>query len=196
MDKGTVPLGAGCSACGDELVDGPALQAERCYHVVALCASCKVGIMPQLSLHSPLGPLTLSEEDGAIIALDWGWGRDQTETVLLTSAREWLDAWFDQPEGQFLLPLAPEGTLYQKKVWAALMKIPVGQVRTYGELATEIGGSARSVGQAVGRNPIPILIPCHRVVGAHSLGGYSGDGGVDDKLWLLEFEGARPVTGT
>lgn len=152
--------------------------------------------MPQLSLHSPLGPLTLSEEDGAIIALDWGWGRDQTETVLLTSAREWLDAWFDQPEGQFPLPLAPEGTLYQKKVWAALMRIPVGQVRTYGELATEIGGSARSVGQAAGRNPIPILIPCHRVVGAHSLGGYSGDGGIDDKLWLLEFEGARPVIGT
>lgn len=156
-------------------------------------AYCKAGIMPQISLHSPLGPLTLSEEDGAIIALDWGWGRDQTETVLLKSARDWLHAWFDKPDGVFPLPLAPEGTPYQKKVWAALLKIPVGKVRTYGELAADIGGSARSVGQSVGRNPIPILIPCHRVVAAHSLGGYSGDGGPDDKLWLLEFEGAWPV---
>lgn len=145
--------------------------------------------MPQLSLHSPLGPLTLSEEGGAIVALDWGWGRDQTETELLRAACDWLDAWFDRPEGAFPYPLAPYGTAYQKRVWDALLKIPVGETRTYREIAAEAGGSARSVGQAVGRNCVPILIPCHRVVGSTGLGGYSGDGGLEDKRWLLEMEG-------
>ncbi|GAN60928.1 methylated-DNA--protein-cysteine methyltransferase [Acetobacter cibinongensis] len=148
--------------------------------------------MPQLSLHSPLGPLTLSEEDGKIISLDWGWGRDQTETPLLCDARDWLDKWFDDPKalGACPFPLEAFGTPYQQKVWAALCAIPVGTVTTYQALAHSVGGSARSVGQAVGRNPIPILIPCHRVVARHGLGGYSGDGGVDDKKWLLALEEA------
>lgn len=149
--------------------------------------------MPQLSLHSPLGPLTLSEEDGAIISLDWGWGRDQTETPLLSQACSWLDTWFDDPatQGAFPLAMAPFGTAYQKKIWAALCTIPVGQTLTYGALAAQVGGSAQSVGQAVGRNPIPILIPCHRIVAQQGLGGYSGDGGVEDKAWLLRLEGAE-----
>jgi methylated-DNA-[protein]-cysteine S-methyltransferase len=148
--------------------------------------------MPQLSLHSPLGPLTLSEEDGAIISLDWGWGRDQTETPLLSQACSWLDTWFDDPaaQGAFPLAMAPFGTAYQKKVWAALCAIPVGQTMTYGALAAQVGGSPQSIGQAVGHNPIPILIPCHRIVSLQGLGGYSGDGGVEDKAWLLTLEGA------
>ncbi|OUJ14781.1 methylated-DNA--[protein]-cysteine S-methyltransferase [Acetobacter sp. DsW_063] len=150
--------------------------------------------MPQLSLHSPLGPLTLSEEDGAIVALDWGWGRDQTETAVLVAAREWLDKWFDEPSDHIPFRLAPFGTSYQKRVWDELLKIPAGEVRTYAQVAAAAGGSSRSVGQAVGRNPIPILIPCHRVVAAQGIGGYSGDGGTDDKIWLLELEGA-PITG-
>ncbi|KXV61476.1 cysteine methyltransferase [Acetobacter senegalensis] len=149
--------------------------------------------MPQLSLHSPLGPLTLTEEEGKIISLDWGWGRDQTETPLLCEARDWLDKWFDDPKasGAFPFPLEPFGTPYQKKIWAALCAIPVGSVTTYQALAQQVGGSPRSVGQAVGRNPIPILIPCHRVVAQRGLGGYSGDGGIDDKQWLLNLEEAR-----
>ncbi|KXV79484.1 cysteine methyltransferase [Acetobacter malorum] len=149
--------------------------------------------MPQLSLHSPIGPLTLTEEEGKIISLDWGWGRDQTETSMLCAARDWLNTWFDEPKaaGPFPFPLEPMfGTDYQKRVWNALCAIPVGTVTTYQALAKEVGGSARSVGQAVGRNPIPILIPCHRVVSQNGLGGYSGDGGVDDKRWLLNLEGA------
>lgn len=148
--------------------------------------------MPQLSLHSPLGPLTLSEEDGKIISLDWGWGRDQTETPLLCEARDWLDKWFDDPKvvGAFPFPLEPFGTAYQKKVWDALCAIPVGSITTYQALAQKVGGSPRSIGQAVGRNPIPILIPCHRVVAQRGLGGYSGDGGIDDKRWLLNLEEA------
>lgn len=152
--------------------------------------------MPQLSLHSPLGPLTLSEEEGKIISLDWGWGRDQTETPLLCQARDWLDQWFDAPQkqGAFPFPLEPFGTPYQKRVWQALCTIPTGEVVTYKALAEKVGGSPQSIGQAVGRNPIPILIPCHRVIGMQDLGGYSGDGGIDDKKWLLNLEEATLPT--
>ena len=148
--------------------------------------------MPQLSLHSPLGDLTLSEENGSLVALDWGRGRDQTKTPLLCQARDWLDQWFDDPfhADKFPLPLSPFGTAYQKRVWAALCTIPVGQTITYTELAQQCGGHARSIGQAVARNPIPIIIPCHRVIAQHGLGGYSSDGGLEDKIWLLTLEGA------
>ncbi|MBB2201953.1 methylated-DNA--[protein]-cysteine S-methyltransferase [Gluconacetobacter tumulisoli] len=147
--------------------------------------------MPQLSMHSPLGGLTLSEDDGAIVALDWGWGRDQDETPLLRAVRDRLDAYFDGAADPFDdLPLAPYGTAYQQKVWQALRAIPVGQTRTYRDIARTAGGSPRSVGQANSVNPIPILIPCHRVVAALGLGGYSGDGGLADKQFLLGLEGA------
>ncbi|CDG40775.1 Methylated-DNA--protein-cysteine methyltransferase [Asaia bogorensis] len=76
--------------------------------------------MPQLSLHSPIGPLTLSEDDGAIVALDWGWGRDQEKTPLLTRAQTMLERYFDGEPESFDLPLAPWGTAYRKAVWQAL----------------------------------------------------------------------------
>ncbi|MBB2165313.1 methylated-DNA--[protein]-cysteine S-methyltransferase [Gluconacetobacter sp. 1b LMG 1731] len=148
--------------------------------------------MPQLSMHSPIGDLTLTEEDGAIVALDWGWGRDQDETPLLRLACDRLDAYFDGAADNFAdLPLAPYGTPYRQAVWQALRAIPPGETRTYRDLAEQVGGSPRSVGQANGANPIPILIPCHRVVATQGLGGYSGDGGVTDKIYLLELEGAQ-----
>ncbi len=144
--------------------------------------------MPQLSLHTPLGDLTVSEEHGAIVAVDWGWGKDQAETELLVLAREQLQAYFDRQRVAFDLPLAPHGTQYRRRVWAALCAIPAGQTRTYGEIAGIVGGSARSVGQANGSNPIPVLIPCHRVVASGGLGGYSGGDGLDTKRLLLKLE--------
>jgi methylated-DNA-[protein]-cysteine S-methyltransferase len=144
--------------------------------------------MPQLSLHAPVGDLTLSEEDGAIVALDWGWGRDQTETPLLLDAREQMHAYFDGERLEFTLPLAPRGTDYRRRVWAALCRIPPGATRTYGDIAREAGGSARSVGGANARNPIPILIPCHRVVAGNGFGGYSGGDGLPTKHYLLDLE--------
>ncbi|HTR15714.1 MAG TPA: methylated-DNA--[protein]-cysteine S-methyltransferase [Acetobacteraceae bacterium] len=144
--------------------------------------------MPQLSLHTPLGALTVSEEDGAIVALDWGWGRDQTETPLLLCARDQLQAYFDGELTAFDLPLAPFGTPYRQRVWQALRAIPFGQTRTYAEIAAAVGGGARAVGQANRCNPIPILIPCHRVVGVTGLGGYSGGDGVESKRYLLDLE--------
>jgi methylated-DNA-[protein]-cysteine S-methyltransferase len=144
--------------------------------------------VPQLSLHSPIGDLTLSEEDGAIVALEWGWGRDQTETPLLLRARAQLHAYFDQERTAFDLPLSPAGSAYRKRVWLALCQIPYGETRSYGQIAEMAGGSARSIGQANGCNPIPIIIPCHRVLAANHLGGYSGGEGLATKRWLLALE--------
>ena len=154
--------------------------------------------MPQLSLHTPLGDLTLSEEDGAIVALDWGRGRDQEPTPLLLRAREQLQDYFDGTRTSFDLPLAPHGTAFQRKVWDALCTIPAGQTCSYLDIAKQVGCRApRAIGQANGSNPIPILIPCHRVVGANgSLGGYSGGEGAATKRYLLDLERAAPGAET
>ena len=148
--------------------------------------------MPLISLHSPVGPLSVAEEDGAIVALDWGWGSVQSPTPLLERARVQLHAYFDGDTAPFDLPLAPMGTDYQRRVWSALCGVPRGEVWTYGRLARVAGGSPRSIGGAMGRNPIPIIVPCHRVVAETGPGGYSGAGGLVTKRYLLELEGAAP----
>lgn len=151
--------------------------------------------MPQLSFHTPVGALTLSEEDGAIVALDWGFGRDQTPTTLLMHGRDQVQAYFDGGLSTFDLPLAPAGSAYRQRIWRALTEIPYGQTQSYAAVAARAGGSARSVGGANGANPIPILIPCHRVVGSVGLGGYSGGDGLDTKIYLLALERARLEQG-
>jgi methylated-DNA-[protein]-cysteine S-methyltransferase len=143
---------------------------------------------PQLSLHTQAGAITVSEEDGAIVALDWGWARDQTPTPLLLRAREQLHAYFDGERRAFDLPLRPAGSAYQRRVWQALCDVPYGAVRTYAQIARAAGGSARSVGGANAANPIPILIPCHRVVASGGIGGYSGGEGLATKRLLLAIE--------
>ncbi|HEY7577286.1 MAG TPA: methylated-DNA--[protein]-cysteine S-methyltransferase [Acetobacteraceae bacterium] len=159
--------------------------------------------MPQVSLHTPIGDISVSEEDGAIVSVDWGWGSRQSDTRLLRLARDQLDKYFDGVLTEFDLPVAPAGTAYQLRVWRALCAIPYGTTRTYRDIAQVAGGSPRSVGQANGNNPIPIIIPCHRVVlapgrstrGATThLGGYSGGDGLHTKRWLLALEGhAQPL---
>jgi len=143
--------------------------------------------VPQLSLHSPIGDLTVSEESGEIVALDWGWGRDQTETPILLRAKSVLQEYFDgAPLAD--LPLRPHGSAYRQRVWQALRQIPAGQTRTYVEISRIAGGSARSVGGANAANPIAIFIPCHRVVAVTGLGGYSGGDGLQTKQKLLDLE--------
>jgi methylated-DNA-[protein]-cysteine S-methyltransferase len=146
------------------------------------------GSVPQRSLHTPVGDITVFEEDGAIVSVDWGWVTDQSSTPVLLEAEAQLHAYFDGERKAFDLPLAPSGTAYRKKVWQALCDIPYGATRTYGEIAAVAGGSARSVGQANGSNPIPLIIPCHRVVAGSHLGGYSGGDGAETKRWLLALE--------
>jgi methylated-DNA-[protein]-cysteine S-methyltransferase len=146
--------------------------------------------LPQLSLHTPIGDITVSEDNGAIVAVDWGWGRDQSETALLRQARDQLHAYFDGDLTRFELPLAPFGTSYRRRVWDALCAIPYGETRTYHQIAAIAGGVPRSVGQANGSNPIPILIPCHRVLAGKGIGGYSGGEGIATKRHLLLLERA------
>ena len=145
--------------------------------------------MPQLSFHSPIGEITVSEEDGFLVSVDWGWGQDQQETPHLIEARNQLIEYFDGGRKTFDLQLHLTGTPFQKTVWIAMQSIPYGEVFTYGQVAKKIGSAPRAVGMACGANPIPIIVPCHRIVAASSLGGYSGDGGVVTKQTLLDLEG-------
>jgi methylated-DNA-[protein]-cysteine S-methyltransferase len=144
--------------------------------------------LPQLSLHTPVGPITVSEDDGAIVALDWGWGRDQTETDTLLRARAELHDCFDGRLHVFTMTLNPAGSVYRRRVWQALCDIPFGATRNYAEIARVAGGAARSVGQANAANPIPIVIPCHRVLASDGIGGYSGGEGLATKRFLLDLE--------
>jgi methylated-DNA-[protein]-cysteine S-methyltransferase len=149
--------------------------------------------LAQITVKTPLGPVVVSERDGAIVSVDIGGhaAREDDTTPLLAIAAQQLDAFFYCGLRAFDLPVAPVGTDFQQRVWEAMRRIPFGHVRTYGEIAREVGGEARAVGAACGANPIPIIIPCHRVVaGGGHLGGFSSRGGVETKRALLQLEGA------
>ena len=150
--------------------------------------------MYQLSMHTPVIDITITELEGAIIALDWGWSPFQEPSPLLVETKRQLDAYFDGDLTNFDIPINPMGSAHQEKVWRAMLDIPCGQTMTYGALAKKIGSAAQPVGSACGRNPIPILIPCHRVIGSNgNFGGYSGDGGLYTKRALLVLEGALSI---
>jgi methylated-DNA-[protein]-cysteine S-methyltransferase len=150
--------------------------------------------MPEITVPSPLGLLALQEENGALVALHWRRARKEEPTALLQRAAEQLAEYFAKTRREFDLPLRPAGSVFERAVWDAMLRIPYGQTRSYGELANEIGGAARAVGAACGTNPLPILIPCHRVLaGGGRLGGYSGKGGGETKTVLLTLEGALLV---
>ena len=147
--------------------------------------------LARMIINSPLGSLTVSERGGAIVALDWYRERPTAPTPLLRRAALQLAEYFAGQRRAFDLPLAPQGSEFQQMVWHRMAKIPYGHVMTYGELAQAVGSAPRAVGGACGRNPIAIIIPCHRVVGGSgALTGYSGAGGVHTKQILLELEGA------
>jgi len=147
-------------------------------------------------MDSPIGPLRIVEKDGAITAIEFSPFRDSDGRVrgaradddpLLTETVRQLTAYFDRDLKEFDLPLAPEGTAFQKRVWEQLIGVGWGETASYGEIAHRLGmtnAASRAVGLANGRNPIPIVIPCHRVIGANgTLTGYAG--GLDRKQKLL-----------
>ncbi len=143
------------------------------------------------SIMTPIGTLSLFEEEEKIIVVEWGQVPGGTETPLLKEAKAQLSAYFSAQLTKFDLPLNPHGTPHQQKVWQKMCEIPFGQTKTYGDIAKEIGSSPRAVGGACGRNPIPVIIPCHRVMGASGkLTGYSGGDGVETKQQLLRLEEA------
>ena len=140
-------------------------------------------------VESPLGPLTLVADAVGITALEWRAGR-RDGTRLLTQAASQLDDYFAGKRQDFTVPIRLTCSEFQRTVCAAMSASPFGETRTYGDLAEQLGVPAQAIGQACGGNPVPILIPCHRVLGATGLGGYSGDGGIETKVWLLRHEGA------
>ncbi len=157
------------------------------------------------SIDSPIGLLTLAGRNDRLMHLRMvgqayepsrdGWESDETA---FTDAVKQLESYFSGELFDFDLELEPVGTTFQRSVWEALLTIPYGETRSYGEIATQIGSPAasRAVGMANGHNPIGIIVPCHRVIGANgSLIGYGG--GLNRKRALLALEKSRnPVTPT
>lgn len=154
-----------------------------------------------IRIPTPLGDMTAASDGTALIGL-WFQGQkyfsaglaeapaENPEDPVLQAAKVWLERYFlgERPDPGSI-PLAPRGTAFQMAVWNSLRQIPYGQTSTYGQIAAKLGkGSPRCVGGAVGKNPISILIPCHRVLGADNrLTGYAG--GIEKKIALLNIEG-------
>jgi methylated-DNA-[protein]-cysteine S-methyltransferase len=132
----------------------------------------------------------VAARDGAVVASGWGAVDDAAADPLLAEALAQLGQYFAGTRRGFDLPLAHGRGGLQGQVLAALRAIPFGATRTYGDLARDLGAPAQAIGQACGANPLPILIPCHRVLSATGLGGFSAPGGVEAKVWLLRHEGA------
>ncbi len=160
-------------------------------------------MLKKLIYQSKLGDISVLANDEGLLGcyfLGQKYFEDGYETenivkennAFLDEAKVWLDDYFagKNPEPS-RLTLAPEGTAFQKKVWAILAQIPYGQTMTYGEIAAKLNcASAQAVGGAVGKNPLSIIVPCHRVLGSQGqLTGYAG--GVERKRWLLEHENAN-----
>ena len=145
--------------------------------------------MPSLTIPTQFGPLTLWEDDGAIVRLDWD-GDATDETPLLREAAQQLRAYDAGTLQAFDLPLRVAGSDFQRDVCAQMSAIPFGETVTYGDISKALGVPAQAVGSACGGNPIPVIIPCHRVMGAKGLTGFSGKGGVETKVALLRHEGA------
>ncbi|MGP1356881.1 methylated-DNA--[protein]-cysteine S-methyltransferase [Roseicyclus sp.] len=144
-------------------------------------------------LSTPLGPVWVEARDGAIVASGWGPAPGDPSDALLGEALKQLSDYFDGMREVFDLPLAHGRDGLQGALLDALRAIPHGQTRTYGELSKALDAPAQAIGQACGANPLPILIPCHRVLSATGLGGFSAPGGVEAKVWLLRHEGAASL---
>ncbi|MEM9099819.1 MAG: methylated-DNA--[protein]-cysteine S-methyltransferase [Pseudomonadota bacterium] len=142
------------------------------------------------SVQTSFGTLALVEEGQAITQLLWNAPEAVGRSALLDEAARQVEAYCAGDLQRFDLPLRPEGDEAALRVWAAMQAIPWGETRSYGDLAKELDLPAQLVGQCCGANPIPVIIPCHRIVGADGLGGFSGMGGVETKVALLRHEGA------
>ena len=145
-------------------------------------------------MESPVGRLALEADDDCVTSVRWASpgerARKEAPNAVLKEATRQLDRYFKRRLRRFDLPLAAHGTDHQKRVWAMMREIPFGETATYGGMAMALGSGPRAVGMACGRNPIPIIVPCHRVLGAGGKeGGFSGGRGLPTKRQLLAIEG-------
>ena len=152
--------------------------------------------MPALLTETPAGPVLIVESGRRIAEIRFASGTetDHDDTPLLQRAEAQIQEYFAGRRRQFDLPLAPAPTAFQARVRSAMQEIPYGQTRSYGELAHAAGGAPRAIGQACGANPLPLVVPCHRVVASGGLGGYSGGEGLATKRLLLALE-ANAIAG-
>lgn len=137
----------------------------------------------------PFGPVTLVERDGLLVGVEWRLPEEAADSPVLSEGLAQLQAYFDRRLARFDLPV-DWGTGLNAAVRRAMADIPLGETRTYGQIAKVVGAPAQAVGQACGANPLPIVIPCHRVMGTNWFGGFSAPGGVETKAALLRHEGA------
>jgi len=152
----------------------------------------------QAKLSVPFGILGVRCNDDALIGIEFlvpGTAPQPPVSAFAQKVCEQLSAYMIDPDFRFNLPIKPGGTVHQNNVWQAMRKIPRGETRSYGELAAALKSGAQAVGQACGANPIPVIIPCHRVVGKSGLGGFmrhASGKSLDIKRWLLAHEAATP----
>ena len=145
--------------------------------------------MRQFSTSTPVGPVSVEETDGHIVRISWGYAESvEPISLVIRQAVAQLNDYFHGDSTAFDLPLAPAGSAFQQRVWLAMCEIPHGETWTYGKLAARVKTAPRAVGKACAANPIPIIIPCHRVVAADGIGGYSGSGSLKTKSALLDLE--------
>jgi methylated-DNA-[protein]-cysteine S-methyltransferase len=149
----------------------------------------------QAKLKTPFGILGIRCTERTLTGIDFlsaGEKPQRATTAFAKKVCEQLRGYLEDPDVKFSVPLDLQGTPHQKKVWQAMLAIPRGKTRSYGEIAAELKSCAQAVGQACGANPIPVIVPCHRVVGKGGLGGFAhhASGGLlDIKRWLLAHEG-------
>lgn len=145
--------------------------------------------MAKLGMKTPVCDIVIEESDGKLTRLGPGVTEECSQVPVLLETKRQLEEYFAGKRQTFDLPLVPKGTTFQREVWQALLRIPYGETTTYGALAVAIGRpkAARAVGMALNKNPIPIIIPCHRVVGSNgSLTGFAW--GIEAKKYLLDLE--------
>lgn len=156
--------------------------------------------MTKAHYQTPIGVIAVTLENECITELELGQFEPQATDVrydshytgVLKQLGEQLSRYFAESHSRFKVSTQNQGTAYQRRVWQALQQIPAGQIRTYGQLAEQLHSSPRAVGNACRQNPVPLLVPCHRVVAANGLGGFGGETQgkrVAMKRWLLEHEG-------
>ena len=144
------------------------------------------------TVRTPVGLMLLVQEGEGLTRLRWSDALVSDDSELLDEAESQLEAYFAGTLAHFQLPLRYHCSDFQQSACEAMAQIPYGSTITYGEMARNLGSSAQAVGVACGGNPFPVIIPCHRVLAANGIGGYSGEGGIETKISLLKMEGGFP----
>ncbi len=151
------------------------------------------------SLATPVGQIAVYINDQQVVQLDYATRKRQTVnrlSPLASRVKKQILSYFKSPDNRFEIPVKTAGTVFQERVWRILQTIPAGKTLTYGDIARRLNTSARAVGNACRQNPVPLIIPCHRVIASQGIGGFGGQtagANINRKRWLLNHEGVTSV---